>query len=69
MSKEPDIGRIVRDPRIHHGDPVIVGTRVPAAIMAGQVRGGASEEDVAEAYELTIEDVRAAVAWAAARRK
>ena len=53
--------RIVIDPRICHGKPVIRGTRTPVAIVVGSLAGGMSFEDVQREYELTIEDIRAAL--------
>ena len=56
--------RIVIDPRICHGKPVIRGTRTPVAIVVGSLAGGMSFEDVQREYELTIEDIRAALKFA-----
>ena len=59
-------GRVIIDPDIHHGDPCIRGTRVPVSIIVGSIADGMSAEDVRSAYpQLTIEDVRAALAYAA----
>ena len=38
--------RIVVDPAICHGKPVIRGTRVPVAIVVGSLAGGMSFEEV-----------------------
>jgi len=56
--------RIVIDPRICHGKPVIRDTRTPVAIVVGSLAGGMSFEDVQREYELTIEDIRAALKFA-----
>jgi len=56
--------RIVIDPRICHGKPVIRGTRTSVAIVVGSLAGGMSFEDVQREYELTIEDIRAALKFA-----
>jgi uncharacterized protein (DUF433 family) len=53
--------RIVIDPRIAHGKPVIRGTRVPVAIVAGSIEGGMSFEEVQWEYHVTAEDIRAAL--------
>jgi uncharacterized protein (DUF433 family) len=50
--------RIVIDPKICHGKPVIRGTRTPVAIVVGSLAGGMSFEDVQREYGLRIEDVR-----------
>jgi uncharacterized protein (DUF433 family) len=56
--------RIVIDPEICHGKPVIRGTRTPVAIVVGSLAGGMSFEDVQREYALTIDDIRAALRFA-----
>lgn len=56
--------RIVIDPKICHGKPIIRGTRTPVAIIVGSVAGGMSIPEIQEAYQVTAEDVRAALAFA-----
>jgi uncharacterized protein (DUF433 family) len=56
---------ITIDPAIHHGAPVIAGTRVPVSLVVGSLAGGMSKEDVMREYELGEEDVEAALAYAA----
>jgi uncharacterized protein (DUF433 family) len=58
------IDRIVIDPKICHGKPVIRGTRTPVAIVVGSLAGGMSFEEVQREYDLTIEDIRAALKFA-----
>ena len=60
-----DTDRIVIDPRIQHGKPVIRGTRVPVAAVVGGLAGGMSFDDVRNDYGITDEDVRAALRFAA----
>jgi len=57
--------RIVIDPRIQHGKPVIRGTRVPVARIVGGLAGGMSMGEVVQEYGVTQEDVRAALGYAA----
>lgn len=57
--------RIVIDPEIQHGKPVIRGTRVPVARIVGGLAGGMTEEEIIREYDITDEDVRAALAYAA----
>ena len=57
--------RIVIDPKICHGKPVIRGTRTPVAIVVGSLAGGDSFETVQRDYDITADDVRAALAFAA----
>ncbi len=56
--------RIVIDPKIQHGKPVIRGTRVPVARIIGGLAGGMSSREVQEAYGVTAEDVQAALRFA-----
>lgn len=57
--------RIVIDVNIQHGKPVIRGTRVPVARIVGGLAGGMSVEQIQSAYEVTSEDVQAALEFAA----
>src|SRR5215211_3781284 len=53
--------RIVLDPNICHGKPVIRGTRVPVTVVVGSLAGGMTFEDIQREYDLTPEDIRAAL--------
>jgi uncharacterized protein (DUF433 family) len=53
--------RIVMDPAIAHGKPVIRGTRIPATLVVKSLAGGMSFEDVQHEYDLTADDIRAAL--------
>jgi len=53
--------RIVLDPAICHGKPVIRGTRVPVTVVVGSLAGGMTFENVQQEYDLTSEDIRAAL--------
>ena len=57
--------RITIDPAVHHGKPVITGTRVPVARIVGGLAGGMSAEAICREYEVTDDDVRAALLYAA----
>jgi uncharacterized protein (DUF433 family) len=57
--------RIIVDPAIAHGRPVIRGTRVPVTFVLGSLAGGMPFEDVQNEYGLTREDVLAALSFAA----
>ena len=52
--------QIVSRPTIRAGEPVISGTRVPARLVAGLVRQGASAEELARDYALSPAQVAAA---------
>jgi len=56
---------IVVDPEIRFGKPVIKGTRVPVHIVVAKLAGGMSPDEVAKEYELTPEEIRAALGYAA----
>lgn len=53
------------NPRIRGGKPVVKGTRVPVEVILGALAAGASWEEVSEAYEVTLEQVSACLAFAA----
>ena len=57
--------RIVIDPRIRHGKPVIQGTRVPVTRIVGGLAGGMTFEEIQKEYGITPEDIRAALEFAA----
>lgn len=53
------------EPEIDQGKPVITGTRVPVSLVIGSLASGMSMEEVMQEYELAIEQVQAALAYAA----
>lgn len=57
--------RIIIDPKIQHGKPVIRGTRVPVARIIAELAGGMTREEVMNEYEIRAEDIAAALAYAA----
>ena len=57
--------RIMVDPKIRFGKPVIQGTRVPVELIVAKLAGGMDAEDVMEEYDLTKDDIRAALSYAA----
>jgi len=56
--------RIVIDPSICHGKPVVRGTRMPVALVVGSLAGGMSFEEVRREYDLSMDDIRAALKFA-----
>jgi uncharacterized protein (DUF433 family) len=56
--------RIVIDPDVQHGKPVIRGTRVPVARIVGGLAGGMTREEVMREYAVTEEDISAALSYA-----
>ena len=57
--------RVIIDPKIQHGKPVIRGTRVPVARIIAELAGGMPREEVMREYEISAKDVAAALAYAA----
>ena len=58
--------RILRDPQIMGGEPVLRGTRVPLrTLLASLAEGATTAEILADFPTLSEEDVRAAIAFAA----
>lgn len=56
--------KIVRDPGILGGMPVVEGTRVPAANVMAEVRAGKSKFEIYESYPtLPFDGVEACVQW------
>jgi uncharacterized protein (DUF433 family) len=59
--------RIEINPDVMLGKPVIRGTRVPVELILRKLSEGATEADLLKAYpKLTVDDLRAALAYAAA---
>jgi uncharacterized protein (DUF433 family) len=58
--------RIRVDPRICHGKPCIKGTRIMVSIVLDYLRAGESREEILRQYAtLTLEDIDAALDYAA----
>ena len=56
---------ITADSDVAFGKPVIAGTRLPAAVVIGQLAAGIAEAELCAEYELTPDQVRAALRYAA----
>lgn len=56
--------RIMIDPEIQHGKPVVAGTRVPVVRLLAEIAGGMSLQETANCYGVTVDDVKAAVEFA-----
>jgi uncharacterized protein (DUF433 family) len=67
MLTETEIAaRVTRNPQILRGKPIIRGTRVPVYLIVDFVENGVSPAQIVDDYpDLTIEDVEAALAFAA----
>jgi uncharacterized protein (DUF433 family) len=66
-----DFTAIIRtDPAVRSGKPVIRDTRMTVTDVLEYLAGGMSEDDIlADFPDLTREDIRACLAFAAAREK
>ena len=56
---------ISMNPDVRFGKPCITGTRMDVATVVGLIAAGETVETVASEYQLTIEQVRSALAYAA----
>jgi uncharacterized protein (DUF433 family) len=57
--------RIIINEKVRFGKPVIKGTRVPVDLIIGKLAGGMTYEEVMSEYDLTREDILAALDYAA----
>ncbi len=58
--------RIIVDPQLHHGKPVIAGTRVPVHMVLGLLANGLTPEEIMRDYyeHITREDILACIRYA-----
>lgn len=61
--------RIVIDPGIHHGDPVIRGTRIPVSVIVANFSDHTPDEILNAYPQLTRDDLRAALLFASQRAR
>ncbi len=62
--------RIILDPEVRSGKPVIRGTRITVSDVLEYLAGGMSQEEIlADFPDLTAEDIRAALTFAAERER
>ena len=57
--------RIVLDPAVADGRPIIRGTRLPVSIVVGSLAGGMTFEEVQREYDITADDIRSALKFVA----
>lgn len=57
--------RISIDEKVRFGKPLIKGTRVSVDLIIGKLAGGMTYEEVMSEYDLTREDILAALDYAA----
>ena len=56
---------ISMDPDVRFGKPCVAGTRVDVATIVGALAAGETAETVAEEYQLSLDQVRAALGYVA----
>jgi uncharacterized protein (DUF433 family) len=56
---------ISMNPDVRFGKPCVAGTRMDVATVVGLIAAGETVETVASEYQLSIEQVRSALAYAA----
>jgi uncharacterized protein (DUF433 family) len=68
VSKEVNMSdRIVSDPAILGGKPIVLGTRISVEMILEWMASGASRDDIVRNYPaLTVQDVEQALEFAAA---
>lgn len=60
------LNRIIVDPEVMHGKPIIKGTRIPVYIVLNLLAGGLTPEEVLGEYpDITHEDILACLEYAA----
>lgn len=58
--------RIVVDPDVCHGEPCIRGTRIMISVVLDNLADGLQPDEIVDEYPpLTLDDIRAVVAYAA----
>jgi uncharacterized protein (DUF433 family) len=66
MSYEELLDRITVDPRVCAGKPCIRGTRIYIAIILDSLAEGLTPDEIVNEYpQLTLDDIHAALAYAA----
>jgi len=62
--------RITVDPTVRFGKPCIRGTRITVGDVLGYLAGGTAEDDILRQFpQLTREDLRACLVYAAERER
>ena len=57
--------RVVVDPGVRFGKPVIEGTRIPVALVLEKLAGGMTPAMLTQEYDLETKDILAALRYAA----
>lgn len=62
---QPFVPGVTADAAVAFGKPVIAGTRTAVALILGQLASGVPEEEIRDEYDLSVEQVRAALRYGA----
>lgn len=57
--------RIILAPAIVRGKPIIRGTRLPVALIVGSLADGMTFQEMQREYDITADDIRAALKYLA----
>ena len=64
------LDRISVDPAVRFGKPCVRGTRITVGDMLGYLAGGMSQDELLSDFpQLTLDDIRACLAYAAERER
>jgi uncharacterized protein (DUF433 family) len=70
LGEQPSLDRIVPNPEVRSGKPIIRGTRISAADMLEYLAGGMSDEEILPDFPDLVEDeIQAVLAFAAERER
>lgn len=64
MSEVEVAPRIVINDAVHPGRPIVKGTRIPVSLVLGSLSSGMTMAQISAEYDLTEEDIRAAIDYA-----
>ena len=66
MNKKNNLKRVTSAPDVCHGKPCIKGTRIPVYLIVSLIAEGENYDSIIKDYpSLTIEDIKAAIRYAA----
>jgi uncharacterized protein (DUF433 family) len=66
ISRASSYAEIISDPSVMGGEPVVRGTRIPAATIAAYLAAGRSDREIFEDYpSLPVDGIEAVRRWCA----
>ncbi len=57
--------RIVCDPKVHHGEPIVRGTRIAVSVLVASLTDLSIDQLLEQYPQLTRKDIEAAIRYAA----